>query len=136
MKTNRILALLSLIFLTGCPSTPICVKAVDVRTNNLVLSFSQGQNCGSPTLISSVKVVRVLDKSNLWEIYIPDNSRGNKGIQIASIVYGIVPKGFSGTAPAPLTSGDEITVFVEGIVYSTPTSSVNSGTSLELKIAD
>jgi hypothetical protein len=136
MKINRVLVLLPFIFLVGCPSTPICVKAVDVHSSNLVLNFSQGQNCDSPTLISSIKVVRARDKLDLWEIYIPANRRGTKGIQISSIVYGIVPKGFSGTPPIPLSSRNRIIVFVEGIIYSTSTSTVNSGTSLELKIVD
>ena len=124
-----------LLSLTGCPADPICVKATNTRFDQLVLNFTQGRHCNRPTSINTVEFRSTRDNSVLWKITASD-ALEHQGKPLGTLIYGIVPGGFSGTVATKLSPGERIEVITDGIIYSSSTSGVQAYNLLTVEVTE
>ena len=119
MNSRYFFMLLSLLFLTGCPATPTCVKTIDNRVTHLTLHLSEGCDSNRPATVNSVSFFSKRRSIFLWSVMVSEgvNSESPK---LSEITYGIVPKGFSGKPAIQLQPGETIEVSVSGIGFAEP----------------
>lgn len=127
--------LVFLLFLTGCPADPICVKATNTRFDHLVLNFAEGRNCNRSALINRVIFRSTRNYSVIWKIT-ASNVPEHQGKPLNSLTYGIVPEGFSETVATKLSPGERIEVVTDGILYSSSTSGVHAYHSLNVEVTE
>jgi hypothetical protein len=107
-----------LILLTGCPAEGICITPTNTQASNFTLNLTGGMECkGQATVIDANFLISEKTKrfaTELWTIR-ATSAGGNK---LNTLVYGVVPEGFTQLAPAlPISPGNTIIVTAKNNFY-------------------
>jgi hypothetical protein len=92
----------------------MCSKVIDTRASYLLVSLASGNNCNYPAAIYSIEFLDPKKRKVIWSISAPYGS-SDEELELSTVTYGIIPKGFSGTTPTKLRPGQTIEILIHGV---------------------
>jgi hypothetical protein len=109
-KLFYFLAPLILILLTGCPADPLCITPTNTQASRLTLNFKGGRECERPATVLNAYFLRP-EKTKRFATELWTIRATSPGGKLDTLVYGVVPEGFTQLAPPlPISPGNTIIV--------------------------
>lgn len=114
IKLLLFLVTLCLILVTSCQPNGVCISSINTQASRLTFRVAAGVECDKPASNVAEVYVTLDDITTkfapvLWTI----KSQSLQGARLDTLVYGIIPEGFTQTTPAlPIRPGDKITANV------------------------